>query len=302
MIDTLNSIVAAVESWLAFKLTIGNTTVTLGGVVKLLVLLALVLVVERLFRHFLVNRVLTRTKMDLAVRFAIGRFAGYLFIALGFVLALNNAGIDLSSLTVVMGAVGIGLGFGLQNIINNFFSGLIILAERPIAIGDRIEVGGVAGLVSRINMRSTTVVTNDNITIIVPNSDFISSPVTNWSHGDPKVRLRLPVGVAYGSDVPKLKKVLLEVADQHPAVLKEPAPNLFFSGFGESSLDFELGVWTVDMAHNPYRFRSELYYTIEQALRDNHIEIPFPQRDLHVRSGELPVRMRSAGPDAAKAI
>ena len=295
MTNTLNTINEDVHGWLAYPLgKLGDSTLTVGGVIELLVLLALVLIVERFLRHFLISRILSRTKLDPPLRFAIGRFAGYLFIALGFILALNNVGINLSSLTVVAGAVGIGLGFGLQNIVNNFFSGLIILAERPVAIGDRIEVGGVAGLVTKINMRSTVVVTNDNITIIVPNSDFISHPVTNWSHGDPKVRLRLPVGVAYGSDVAKLKKVLIAVAMGHPSVLKDPEPGLYFIGFGESSLDFELGVWTLDMARNPHRFRSDLYFAIEEALRKNQIEIPFPQRDLHLRSGELPVRLHAA--------
>jgi small-conductance mechanosensitive channel len=279
---------------------LGNSAVTLGGILKLLILLVMVLVLERIFRRILVDRLLSRTHLEPSLRFAIGKIAGYLFISLGFVLALNNAGLDISSLTVLAGAVGIGLGFGLQNIISNFVSGLIILAERPVAIGDRIEVGGVAGSVTRINMRSTTVVTNDNITIIVPNSDFISSAVTNWSHGDPKVRLRVPFGVAYGSDIPLLKKVILEVANQHPAVLKDPEASLFFVGFGESSLDFELGVWTIQMAHNPLRFKSELYYAIEEALRQNRIEIPFPQRDLHIRSGELGVRTRSATGEAGK--
>lgn len=303
MTNTLNTISEEVQSWLSHPLgKLGDSTLTLGGVLELLVLLTIVLILERVLRHVLVNRVLSRTKLDPPLRFAIGRFVGYLFIALGFVLALNNVGINLSSLTVVAGAVGIGLGFGLQNIINNFFSGLIILAERPVAIGDRIEVGGVAGQVTKINMRSTAVVTNDNITIIVPNSDFISSPVTNWSHGDPKVRLRLAVGVAYGSDVPKLQRVLLEVAAQHPAVLKEPAPGLFFIGFGESSLDFELGVWTIEMAHNPMRFRSELYYAIEQALRDHRIEIPFPQRDLHLRSGKLALQTNGGDAGAAATV
>lgn len=276
---------------------VGNSTITLGGIITLFALLAVVLILERFFRRILVERLLSRTHLEPALRFAIGRIAGYIFIALGFVMALNNAGLDISSLTVLAGAVGIGLGFGLQNIINNFFSGLIILAERPVAIGDRIEVGGVAGMVTKINMRSTTVVTNDNITIIVPNSDFISTAVTNWSHGDPKVRLRVPFGVAYGSNITVLKHVILEVAVKHPAALKEPPPSLFFVGFGESSLDFELGVWTIEMAHNPLRFRSDLYYAIEQALRDNQIEIPFPQRDLHIRSGELPIRTRPDGPD-----
>jgi len=266
---------------------LGDSTVTLGGVLKLLIMLALVFGLERIFRRVLVEKVLSRTHLEPALRFAIGRIAGYIFIALGFVIALNNAGLDISSLTVLAGAVGIGLGFGLQNIINNFFSGLIILAERPVAIGDRIEVGGVAGRVTKINMRSTTVVTNDNISIIVPNSDFISTAVTNWSHGDPKVRIRVPFGVAYGSDIPKLERVILEVAAQHSSVLKDPDPALFFIGFGDSSLDFELGVWTIDMAHNPLRFKSELYYAIEDALRKNQIEIPFPQRDLHLRSGQF---------------
>ena len=170
--------------------------------------------------------------------------------------------------------------FGLQNIVNNFVSGLIILAERPITIGDRIEIGGVAGQVREIRLRSTTVVTNDNITIIVPNSDFISHTVTNWSYGDTRVRLRLPVGVAYGTDVRLLERLLLDVAREHPKVLREPAPSVFFHGFGESTLDFELAIWTQEMTFQPRRFKSELYFAIEQKLRENKIEIPFPQRDL----------------------
>jgi len=302
MSESATNLWAGIQSVMDYEMGhLGNSAVTLGGILKLVILLVIVLVLERIFRRILVDRLLSRTHLEPSLRFAIGKIAGYLFISLGFVLALNNAGLDISSLTVLAGAVGIGLGFGLQNIISNFVSGLIILAERPVAIGDRIEVGGVAGSVTRINMRSTTVVTNDNITIIVPNSDFISSAVTNWSHGDPKVRLRVPFGVAYGSDITLLQKVILEVANQHPAVLKAPEASLFFVGFGESSLDFELGVWTIQMAHNPLRFKSELYYAIEDALRQNHIEIPFPQRDLHIRSGELAVRTRTGLGDEEKA-
>jgi small-conductance mechanosensitive channel len=292
---------ADVESALNHPLlTLGGNQLTLMGIIKLFALLAIVLVAERYLRRTLRKRVLTHTHLDPDLQYAVSRFAGYCFIFVGFFIALKMVGIDLSSLAVVAGALGVGIGFGLQNIIGNFVSGLVILAERPIAIGHRIEVGGVAGRVTKINLRSTTVVTNDNITIIVPNSDFITQAVTNWSHGDPKVRIRLPVGVAYGSDVPKLQRVIVEVAEKNHFVLKEPPPRLYFVGFGESSLDFELGVWTIDMAHNPMRFRSELYYAIEQALRDNNIEIPFPQRDLHIRSGELPVRIRSADSDRAK--
>ncbi len=273
---------------------LGDSPVTLNSILRLLVLGVLVLVAERYLRHVLRRRILSLTKLEPDLQYAVSRFVGYCFIAVGFFFALKSIHLDLSALAVVVGGLGIGIGFGMQNVISNFVSGLIILAERPIALGHRIEVGGVAGKVTRISLRSTAVVTNDNITIIVPNSDFISSPVTNWSHGDPKVRLRLPVGVAYGSDVTKLKRVLLEVAARNPAVLKDPAPSLFFIGFGDSSMDFELGVWTVEMAHNPLRFRSELYYAMEEALRQNHIEIPFPQRDLHLRSGKLVLENKSS--------
>jgi small-conductance mechanosensitive channel len=233
---------------------------------------------------------LARTKLEPDLQYAVSRFAGYCFIAIGLFFSVRVINLDLSAFAVIIGGLGIGIGFGLQNIVSNFISGLVILAERPIAIGHRIEVGGVAGQVTRINLRSTTVVTNDNITIIVPNSDFITHAVTNWSYGDPKVRLRLPVGVAYGSDLEKLQRLLLEIAAAHPAVLKSPAPAVRFLSFGDSALNFDLAVWTIDMAHRPTRFRSDLFFAIERTLRENNIEIPFPQRDLHLRSGKLAVQ------------
>ena len=266
---------------------LGDTNLTLNSLLKLLLVVALVFVAERYLRRILRRRVLARTKLEPDLQYAVSRFVGYCFIAVGFFFAFKVIHLDLSALAVIVGGLGVGIGFGLQNIVSNFISGLIILAERPIAIGHRVEVSGVAGQVTQIKMRSTTVVTNDNITIIVPNSNFITSAVTNWSYGDPKVRMRLPVGVAYGSDVEKLKRVLLEVAAEIPTVLKEPAPMVRFLGFGASSLDFELAVWTIDMAHRPTRFRSDLYFAIERKLRENNIEVPFPQRDLHLRSGKL---------------
>jgi small-conductance mechanosensitive channel len=267
-------------------LKVGEGTVTLAGIVGLIVLVISVLVLERIVRRQLVNRLLRRTRLDLPLQYALGRITGYVFIALGIYVALQLVGINLTSLAFIAGAVGVGIGFGLQNIVNNFVSGLIILAERPIAIGDRIEVSGVAGRVTRMSLRSTTVVTNDNISIIVPNADFITQPVTNWSHGDPRVQIRLALGVAYGSDLEKLQRVLLQVAAENSHV-KDPAPSVYFIGFGDSSLNFELGLWTQDMTHSPRRFRSELYFAVEKALRANEIEIPFPQRDLHLRSGQF---------------
>jgi small-conductance mechanosensitive channel len=278
---------------------LGQNRLTLNDILKLIVLAVLVLVVERYLRRLLRRRVLARTSLSPDLQYAVSRFVGYCFITIGFFFALKVIHLDLSALAFIVGALGIGIGFGLQNIISNFVSGLIILAERPIALGHRVEVGGVAGQVTRISLRSTTVVTNDNITIIVPNSDFITHPVTNWSHGDPKVRLRLAVGVAYGSDVEKLRDALLEVAVENPAVLKHPAPMVRFLGFGDSALNFELAVWTIEMAHRPTRFRSDLYFAVERKLRQNRIEIPFPQRDLHLRSGRL---MLQTNPGSGTAV
>jgi small-conductance mechanosensitive channel len=214
-------------------------------------------------------------------------------------MSLQMVGLNLTSLAVVAGAVGVGIGFGMQNIVHNFVSGLIILAERPIAIGDRIEIGGVAGQVKQIRLRSTTVLTNDNIVYIVPNSDFITHTVINWTHGDPRARIRLPVNAAYGTEPARLGELLLKVARAHPQVLADPAPEVFFIGFGDSALNFELAVWTIVMTVQTRRFRSELYFAIEKALREEKIEIPFPQRDLHLRSGNF-VLQTTAASEATK--
>jgi small-conductance mechanosensitive channel len=276
---------------------------TVLDLLKLCILLALVVVLERYVRRVVAAWLLRRTKFEPSLQFAIGKITGYAFITLGFYVALTVSGINLSSLAILAGAVGVGLGFGLQNIVSNFISGLIILAERPIAIGDRVEIGTVAGQVAKISLRSTTVISNDNISIIVPNSDFVSSTVTNWSHGDPRVRIRLPMGVAYGTDTEKLRQAMLEVATEHAKVLKDPAPELFFLGFGDSALNFELGVWTSEMTAKPRRFRSELYYAMEKKLRQCGIEIPFPQRDLHLRSGTFVLQGAAvAGQDKGLAV
>jgi small-conductance mechanosensitive channel len=251
---------------------------------RLLLLLALVFWFSSLAKRFFFTRFLSGSGLDRALQYTIAQIAGYLILFIGAAIALQNAGIDLSALAIFAGAVGVGLGFGLQDIARNFVSGIIILLERPIQIGDRVEVDKVAGQVREIRARSTTVLTNDNIAMIVPNAKFIESTITNWSHDDPKVRFRIPVGVAYGSNVEKVCSLLLEVAREHPQALADPAPVVFFSGFGESSLDFELGVWSEEMSCRPRRFRSDLNFAIERKLREAGIEIPFPQRDVHIRT------------------
>ena len=272
----------------------GPDTVTIGGILLLVFLFASVIIVERILQRLLIRRFLSKTRLQPSLQYGLSRILGYTLIAIGFYVAFQVAGLDLSSLAIVAASLGVGVGFGLQNIINNFVSGIIILAERPISIGDRIEVAGVAGRVTKIQLRSTTVVTNDNITMIVPNADFISNTVTNWSHGDPKVRIRVPVGVAYGSDLKLLQRLLLEAAEEHPKALRDPSPVVLFTEFGDSSLNFELGVWTQEMTATPIHFTSQMNFIIEQKLRENDIEIPFPQRDLHVRSG-LPESKESSG-------
>ena len=271
-------------------------SVTIGSILLLLILFASVIIIERIVQKQLIRRFLSRTKLQSSLQFGLSRIIGYTLIAVGFYVAFQLVGVDLSSLAIIAASLGVGVGFGLQNIINNFVSGIIILAERPISIGDRIEVAGVAGRVTKMQLRSTTVVTNDNITMIVPNADFISNTVTNWSHGDPKVRIRVPVGVAYGSDLKLLQQLLLEAAGEHPKALRDPSPVVLFTEFGDSSLNFELGVWTQEMTATPVHFTSEMNFIIEQKLRENDIEIPFPQRDLHVRSG-LPAAAEASSED-----
>jgi small-conductance mechanosensitive channel len=240
-------------------------------------------------KRFLFNRFLATSGLDRALQHAIAQIVGYAVLIVGIIIVLDNAGIHIGTLTVFAGAVGVGLGFGLKNIASNFISGLLILAERPIAIGDRIEVAGITGQVRQIRARSTLIMTNDNIAMIVPNEKFIDSPVTNWTYTDRRVRFRVPVGVAYGSDVEKVRQALITAALEHQATLKDPAPDAFLEKFGQSTIDFELVVWSDEMSRRPSRFKSDLNYLICKHLGAQGIEIPNPQRDLHIRSGTLKV-------------
>jgi small-conductance mechanosensitive channel len=241
-------------------------------------------------KRFLFNRFLARSGLDRALQHAIAQIVGYVVLIVGILVVLDNTGIHLGTLAVFAGAVGVGVGFGLQNIVSNFISGLVILAERPITIGDRVEVAGIVGQVERIRARSTVIRTNDNIAMIVPNTKFIDSPVTNWTYGDPRVRFRIPVGVAYGSDISKVCEALLAAGRENPNTLPEPAPSVFLEKFGDNSIDFELVVWSSEMSARPRRYRSDLNFAIEQKFREAGIEIAFPQRDLHIKSGVLKVK------------
>src|SRR5580704_12517012 len=222
---------------------LGQTWISLATMVEFVVVILTVVLTSRMVRRLLRTRVLAHTKLDPGQQYSIARIVSYIMLVLGLLIGLETVGVNLSSLAVVAGALGVGIGFGLQNIVSNFVSGLIILAERPIQIGDRVDLGNnTVGKVVRIGARATHVLTNDNIMIIVPNSDFVSNRVVNWTHVDPRVRLRLSIGVGYGSDPHVVQKLLLEVAGENPNVLKDPAPTVAFKGFGENALNFELRV------------------------------------------------------------
>ncbi len=245
-------------------------------------------------KRFLFNRLLAQSGLDRSLQYAIAQIVSNIVLVVGIFIVLENTGIHLAALTVFAGAVGVGVGFGLQNIASNFISGLVILAERPITIGDRVEVAGIAGQVEHIRARSTVIRTNDNIAMIVPNTKFIDSPVTNWTYGDPRVRFRIPVGVAYGSDISKVREALLTAGRENANTLKEPAPTVFLKQFGDNSIDFELVVWSSEMSARPSRYRSDLNFAIEQKFREAGIEIAFPQLDLHIRDGVLKVEALEA--------
>jgi small-conductance mechanosensitive channel len=274
---------------LAWNAPLPAIKLSLLQIFLLVALLIAVFWISSRTKRFLFNRLLATSGLDRSLQYAIAQIISNIVLVVGIFFVLENTGIHLAALTVFAGAVGVGVGFGLQNIASNFISGLVILAERPITIGDRVEVAGIAGQVEQIRARSTVIRTNDNIMMIVPNTKFIDSPVTNWTYGDRRVRFRIPVGVAYGSDVVKVRDALLAVAHENPDTLKEPAPNVYLEKFGDSSIDFKLVAWSSEMSARPSRYRSDLNFAIAKKFRESKIELPFPQRDLHIKSGVLKV-------------
>jgi small-conductance mechanosensitive channel len=261
----------------------------------LVALLIAVFWISSVTKRFLFNRLLAQSGLERSLQYAIAQIVSNIVLVVGIFIVLENTGIHLAALAVFAGAVGVGVGFGLQNIASNFISGLVILAERPITIGDRVEVAGVVGRVHQIRARSTVIMTSDNIAMIVPNSKFIDSPVTNWHYGDQRVRFRVPVGVAYGTDVNKVQEALIDAAREHSATLNDPEPTAFLEKFGDSTIDFELVAWSREMSHKPRRFRSDLNYLIYKHLTAVGIEIPNPQRDLHIKSGVLKIEGAGVG-------
>ncbi|NIP25252.1 MAG: mechanosensitive ion channel [Phycisphaerae bacterium] len=227
--------------------------------------------------------VIIKRQVQRGVRHSIAKLIHYIVIFIGFLFALSVLGFDVTKLTILVSAFGIGIGFGLQSIVNNFVCGLILLFERPVRVGDIIELAGKWAEIKKIGLRSTTIQTFEQADVIIPNADLVTGQVTNWTLSNRRVRIAIPVGVAYGSDIPLVMETLMACANTNSKITKTPEPQVLFLDFGESTLDFELRVWVLDAEYR-LKVKSELNQEIERSFREAKIEIAFPQRDLHLRS------------------
>ena len=297
-IDTLIAIVAVVAllaswgfAWVDIKaglatavdgFRIGSFRLSITDLMFAIVIFLALLTATRWLQRLLETRVFPQTRLDAGMRNSLKSTVGYVGLIIAVAVAVSIAGLDLSNIAIIAGALSIGIGFGLQNIVNNFVSGLILLAERPIKIGDWIVVGEHEGFVQRINVRATEVRTFQHSSVIIPNSELLSSALVNWTHKDATARIEIPVGVSYGADVDLVRNTLTEVAAAHPEVMPEPEPFVLFTAFGDSSLDFELRCYT-SQADRRVRIATAMRFEIVRLFRERGIEIPFPQRDVHVR-------------------
>ncbi|HMB16973.1 MAG TPA: mechanosensitive ion channel domain-containing protein [Pelovirga sp.] len=272
--------------WDSFQSPIIETAgmrITPWGILSFVVLVVGLLWFARRIQIWLAQGPLLRMRMSESARYSVGALVRYLILLIGLLVILQTLGIDLTTFNVLAGAIGIGVGFGLQNIVSNFIAGLIIMFERPVKMGDRIVVGAVEGNVVNIGARSTTVLDNDNIAVIVPNSKFITDNVINWKYNNNEVRFRIPVSVAYGSDARLVEKLLLEIAGQEPDVLKLPPPVVRFLEFGDNGLLFELRAWSSSLVDRKGKLISQLNFSIYQRFTEEDITFPFPQRDIHLK-------------------
>jgi small-conductance mechanosensitive channel len=279
-----SDVIEFVEYLMTFKLfEINKTAVTPSSIVMFVLFIAIFAMTSHVMQRLLKSHVFPRMRLDAGMQYTLTRIIHYLIMIVGAVVGFQFIGIDLTGLAIILGFLSVGIGFGLQNITSNFVAGLILLLERPIKVGDRIMVGNQEGDVVEINIRSTTIRTLNNVAVIVPNSEFVSSKVENWSYGDETVRVDVNVGVSYESDVETVIRSLREVAAEHPEVLKNPAPDVLHAGFGDSAWNMRLRIWLADSRRH-LEVHSEINWAIVRKFQENGVEIPFPQRDLHVRS------------------
>ena len=277
--------------------TFSKSIFSFGGnefsILNLIFLIALLIgsiIISNYLAHILRTNVLQVTRMSRGSQEIISIVTKYGLICLATIILLQAYGLNLSSLALIGSALGVGIGFGLQDIARNFASGIVLLFERSIQVGDFIQIGEHLGVVEELRTRSIVLKTLDKISIIVPNSRFLSEEVINWNHRKSVSRIHLPIGVAYGSDVAKVRSALLQAAEEHLEVLRNPPPQVFFTEFGDSSLNFELLIWTSDPSRQA-PLKSDLCFRIEEIFQEQQIDIPFPQRDINISSGDLPIKL-----------
>jgi small-conductance mechanosensitive channel len=283
LLTIYESVMTALSGLLQRPIGFDRLHFTLGGALSVALILLIGYSLANAFTFLLRKVVLPKLPLDRGVPYAVSTIAYYVLLLVVAGAALAAAGVELNKFTVLTGALGVGLGFGLQNIVNNFVSGLILLFERPIHVGDTVDVGGLVGIVRRIGARSSTILTFQGAEVIMPNSNLISNQVINWTLSSQWRRVDVPVGVAYGTDPARVIRLLEGVAESHPGVLHERPPLAFFLGFGESALKFELRFWC-GQQDTWFQLQSDVTVAVATALREARIEIPFPQRDIHVRS------------------
>ena len=262
---------------------IGDTHLSISAIVKMIVLAIFAFIIAKIISEGIKRSLLVRMGLDRGSREAISTITSYILATLGCIIVLQGAGINLTSLTVLAGVVGIGFGFGLQNLASNFISGLTLLFEHQIRVGDFIEIDNLLGTVETISIRSTIIKTIDGLFVIIPNIKFVETNIINWSYRDPRCRLHIPVGVAYGSDPVIVTEALLIAARMESNVLSHPSPKVWFRGFGDNALNFELLVW-IDQPQESDAIKSAVNFLIDYEFRHRNIEIPFPQRDLWLRN------------------
>jgi len=267
---------------------VNQTPITVVSLGIFLTIVVVFFVISKGIKEVLARRLLAHLQLSTGTSYTLLRLTQYTLWFVGGFVAFQFVGIDLSGVAVIFGFLSVGIGFGMQNLTSNFISGLILLFEQHIQVGDRVTVSDIEGNVVEINIRSTTIRSLNNIAIIVPNSEFIQATVINWSHGDPKTRLEIDVGVSYDSDLDLVIQSLKEVANEHPLLLKDPEPNVWLLSFGDSAWNLQLLVW-VDSPKIRRQVTSDINCAIVRKFRDHNIEIPFPQRDFHMRTPAVPI-------------
>ncbi len=283
LLSLRDTVLSAAKDGLTWELSVGSLHISLGNVAAFAITVWLSFKLSRFIRFLLEEDLYPRLSLARGIPNAASTLLNYVILLAGFIFALGAFGIDLSKFTILAGAFGVGIGFGLQNIVNNFVSGLILLFERPVNVGDIVEMGGEAGQLKHIGLRASVIRTAVGSEVIVPNGDLISGKVINWTLSDQQRRIEIPIGVAYGTDPERVIAILTRTASQHPEVMSEPAPQTLFVGFGDSALDFQMRAWTSHF-DRWVAIRSELAVAMSKALEREKISIPFPQRDLHLVS------------------